>query len=79
MKGPKLKKPIFIRNEMPLPKYVPEFEISLSVDKTKITELEYGAIIRQAHIDAAEAWLLKQANDDPNGQFATTYFTRKED
>lgn len=80
MKRPaKPKKPIFIRNDIPRPRILPvEFSFSYSVDLTKITAQEYMDIQAQAHIDADEAWMLSKANEDPEGHWATTYFTRKE-
>jgi len=69
----------FKRNDVPTPDRLPvDFDIKLSVDRTKITEQEYYAILGKAYVDASEAWMLKHANDNPDGYFAKTYFTKIE-
>lgn len=63
------------RNDVPRPMVYPvEFNTTLSLDRTKITEQEYAVLIGKAEIDAREAWLLSQATKDPTGPYIK-YFT----
>ena len=69
----------FIRNKVPLLLPLPvEFEISLSVDRTKVTDAEWLEMVKQAQADAAEAYIRREAEKDPEGNYAKTYFTRIE-
>jgi hypothetical protein len=68
----------FVRNNVPLPATLAAgFEFNFSADKTKMTAEEWVAMEKQAYIDAAEAYVLRQAHKDPNGFEATTYFEIK--
>jgi hypothetical protein len=67
----------FIRNKVALLLPLPvEFEINLSIDRTKITDEEWFEIAKKAQADAAEAYIRREAEKDPNGHYATTYFMK---
>jgi hypothetical protein len=69
----------FIRNDVPLLlKSLPEFNITLSKDPTKITQEEFATLMTKAAQDAGEAYIRREAEKDPEGHFAKTYFTRIE-
>ena len=52
------------------------FSFSFSVDVTKITEQEYEELKTKAQQDAAEAWIRREAEQNPEGHYAKEYFTK---